>query len=241
MRYTPIVAPAELPVVGETYETATLDLKAEVDDREGLELAKDVAAMANQFGGTILVGVVEGADGLLASWNPLTALRAAAIQTAYERAVMHFLSPRPRITALRIPVQGGECVAVNVEPYVDGVVGARADAKVNHVWRYPLRVGKETRWMTPEEVAIMTPQTRKALVMLDRMEPGDAVLKIRETLRSGTLMDQSNARFFDVDVADNIVRFRLNGDREPTAYPLDLVRTVYREYDSWIVVFDSFR
>lgn len=240
-RYTPVVAAPDLPEIGRGHESATLEFKGGVNSRDSLELAKDVAAMANHLGGTILVGAVEGADGLLERWNALDASTAAEVQTAYERAAMRFLSPRPRIGALRIAIPGGECVAVNVEPHVDGVVGARADARIEHTWRYPLRVGKETRWMTPEEVALMTPQTRKALVMLSRLNRGDLILKVRETLLSGTKHDQSNARFESVNADDNVVAFRLAGDREPTFYPLDLVKTVYREEDGWIVVFDSFR
>lgn len=236
----PITMASELPVVGTAYETSELDFKRQVDPTNLLELAKDIAAFANYFGGTILVGMEEGNDGLLEAHHPLPSVFAGKVVTAYETAAREFLSPRPRVQAARITIDGGECIAVNIEPYLDGVVAARADADNPHVWRFPIRIGKECKWLTPEEVAQMTPQTRKAIVMLSRINYGARIVKLREVSVKGASMDSSELRFGEVCEGDNAVRMLLSDDRV-TSYPLDMVRSVYRDEHGWYIVMHAFR
>lgn len=235
----PITMANQLPIVGTSHETSELDFKREIDPKDPIELAKDIAAFANQLGGTILVGLQESNEGLAVKWFPMTPTVAAEVQTAYERAALEHLSPRPRVQAARIQIEGGECVAVNIEPYVDGVVAARADAKNPHVWRFPIRIGKECKWLTPEEVALMTPQTRKAIVMLSRIKHGEKIVFYESRL------DQSRSvtaavPFKGVNLDENVIFF--GHPREKTfAYPLDMVRSVYRAEYGWCVVMDAFR
>lgn len=236
----PITMASQLPVVGTSYETSALDFKRDANLKDPLELAKDIAAFANQLGGTILVGMQESNEGLAVKWFPMTASVAAEVQTAYERAALEHLSPRPRVQAARIPIKGGECIAVNIEPYVDGVVAARADAKNPHVWRFPIRIGKECKWLTPEEVALMTPETRKAIVMLSRINYGARIVKLREVSTKGASMDSSELRFGEVRDGDNALRLLLSDDRV-TSYPLDMVRSVYRDEHGWHIVMHAFR
>ena len=228
----PITMANQLPVVGTAYENAELDFKRQVDPTNLLELAKDIAAFANQFGGTILVGMEEGKDGLLEAHHPLPTIFAAKVQTAYETAARELLSPRPRVQAARIAINGGECIAVNIEPYLDGVVAARADADNPHVWRFPIRIGKECKWLTPEEVALMTPQTRKAIVMLSRIDLDEKIFF------SGSL--SVAVPFKGLNLDENVIV--VGHTTEKTfAYPLDMVRSVYRAEYGWCVVMDAFR
>lgn len=235
----PITMANQLPIVGTSYETSELDFKRDANLKEPLELAKDIAAFANQLGGTILVGMQESNEGLAAKWFPMSPSVAAEVQTAYERAALEHLSPRPRVQAARIAIEGGECVAVNIEPYVDGVVAARARKEAPE-WRFPIRIGKECKWLTPEEVALMTPQTRKAIVMLSRIEHGARIVKLREVSVKGGSMDSSELRFGEVCEGDNALRLLLSDDRV-TSYPLDMVRSVYRDEHGWYIVMHAFR
>jgi len=52
----PIVRPEDLPSPGTSTELPELDFKSTVNTADSIELAKDVAALANTVGGSILVG-----------------------------------------------------------------------------------------------------------------------------------------------------------------------------------------
>jgi hypothetical protein len=92
----PILGQADLPLVGEAFETGGVDFKGKIDESDHRELAKDVAALANSTGGTVLVGAFED-GGRLGIYKPMDSAQAARIKDAYERSVRDLCSPSPVI------------------------------------------------------------------------------------------------------------------------------------------------
>lgn len=141
-----------------TEESETLEFKREVWS-DGKEAAKDVAAMANAWGGEILIGVAEGSDGSRASAFAMT-LAADGREREGQRIhqlLEHYLRPRDFVDRLRfswltaplgetvlaiwVPAAARACMAVAHE---EGRKGAR--------FQFPVRAGRETRFMEYDEV-----------------------------------------------------------------------------------------
>lgn len=163
-------------VVRETY---TVEFKGGADPKRLAEHAKDIAAFANAFGGTLLVGAKELADGV--EYRGLPASVAKEVAEAYRLALRDRVRPKPRVevTELVNPETAQVVVAVNVHAFADQPVGcavdliqddlgARKSLHAEHVaWRFPQRIGNHTRWIQPEELAMLIngPARRTALLL----------------------------------------------------------------------------
>jgi hypothetical protein len=170
--YKPIVSVADLPQVGQDIEHETLDFKARYDLAKPEirhEIAKDLAMFANHLGGTVLVGAAEDRTSKrLHAWAPLSPQDAGLIQDAAEKALEH-LSPRPLLAVSRLPVDGGEVVALNVEPMIGGVVGVR-QASHRDSYTFPIRRASQCAWLSPEVLPMyLLPELRRIVIMLERV------------------------------------------------------------------------
>src|SRR5262245_60071204 len=84
----PIITPDDLPPRGTSGERADLDFKRVVSrtgHADDIELAKDIAALANTVGGTILVGA-DASNSRLQSYCGVPSGKAAEIGEWYEKA-----------------------------------------------------------------------------------------------------------------------------------------------------------
>lgn len=242
--------PCQLPAIG-AEETTELDFKLTYrkgDGFDAFEMAKDVAAMANANGGTILIGAAEDKNGeRLGCYKPLDASTAKETATALEHAVGNRCSPRPVVSVSRIGVDGGEVVAVNVWAYPSQPVGVKVrgdktDGWGEPAWVFPLRVATQTVPLLPEALPMMMePDIRRRVILLSRIVENCSVLVSSGPTPSGY---GGGGRAIDmvflyqrVDVMQNIAVFkvRYNGGGKPTFniihIPLDDVRTVYEDVD----------
>jgi hypothetical protein len=160
-------------------EEYTLEFKTTVNPNDRAELAKDVALLANMYGGLLLVGAAETAGGV--EYPGLPAAFAKTVQEAYTLAVRDFCSPRP-IFALReivSPKTGDVVVALNVEPFPDQAVGAAAadkQGKPSDAWRFPIRVRNHTFFASPDQLMLwFNPQTRRTAIGLSQIPDGTLV------------------------------------------------------------------
>jgi predicted HTH transcriptional regulator len=109
----PITNADQLPDPG-TRESNSLDFKKNYrkdGSFQHFEFGKDVAAMANAMGGTILVGAQEAASALKI-YIPLSTEEADSTIRSIEEAVRDRCSPSPVVATTRIPYQTGHIVAV---------------------------------------------------------------------------------------------------------------------------------
>jgi hypothetical protein len=166
--------PSDLPAVGTVYEREHLDFKVRVQGTRTYELAKDVAAFANNTGGVILVGAEEKDDRLV-RYVPMPQPEADSARRAFDAAVRDRCVPPPPTELEVIAHAGGFLLAVNVRPLPDQVVGVKAPVekvpgdKVGDVaFVFPLRVQAGTKFLQPNELGtVIISALRRSAIMLD--------------------------------------------------------------------------
>lgn len=248
--FVPIRGTAGLPVVGapDAVEGHTLDFKEWHDGitfRE-LEVAKDVAAFANASGGVLIYGATAIAM-RLAKYEGKSPVEAEAWCKRVDELVRERCSPPPIIEPRVVvsPDGSSSLVVVNVNPAGGQAVGVRVLAKTDEwiepvtgdsarsakgvdAYIFPIRAGEGTRWLNPEQVAmLMIPRLRRAISLLRQIAPNEEIhidsLSTEEVWVRGP-------RYFDsVNELENalIVRSRsIHGAIE--RYPLDAVCSVWR-------------
>lgn len=172
----------------ETPESLTLEFKTEVSLGGGFEQAKDVAAMANAQGGTLLVGAVE-AGRRLVRFKPVAEAHAKDLSRAYEEAVRDRCVPPPVVAVEVLPCDGGHLVAVHVTPSVYPVAvrlrkgeaaartGPSSDAWSGDAWVYFLRVATQNKEVSPETLALaMSPDVRRITILLRSIPFGAPIM-----------------------------------------------------------------
>jgi hypothetical protein len=163
---------AALPRRSEAYltERQWFDLKETYAPEKLAEMAKDVAAFANALGGAIIVGATEGPTEPDYS-APLAAKYADDRALDIDKAVRDYCRPSPTAHVRTIPspdAQGKVVLVVNVEPAVDQPIAAR-HATDKDSWRFPVRVGRDTEFLFPEQLPLyMNSKARRAKLLLLR-------------------------------------------------------------------------
>jgi|GEM_PF-1738587 len=152
-------------------ERLWFDLKETYQPQSQAEMAKDVAAFANALGGAVIVGAKEGATEPDYS-SPLSATYAAKIENEFDLAVRDFCRPSPTVHVRTIPVpteKGKVIIVANIESFVDQPVAARHGTDKD-MWRFPLRVGRHTEYLFPEQLPLyMNSKARRAKLLLVRV------------------------------------------------------------------------
>jgi hypothetical protein len=251
-----IERPDQLPKLGER-ESPTLDFKGKLDRLENgkvdsFELAKDVAAMASVYGGTLLVGACEeGRGGKLATYKPLSASDSTEAIDAYQKATRDRCRPAPLLSPRAIPFDAGSIVAINVMPVIEGPVAVRirsdgSDGYGGDAYVFPVRLSTHAIMFTPERLPmLMNPDVRRMAILLQSI-PKDAA-KVRlwmlvETPRarlapqlpgSGppTAYRSEEVTELDVSPERNVLICKRDGGRNTIWVPLDDVVSVSPERD----------
>jgi hypothetical protein len=161
-------------VVGQR-ESETLDFKSGVTAKKG-EIALDVAAFANAYGGVLAYGAIEGErDGVkvavgckdIGPPEPHVSLIEDAVHTH-----LYGVDPKPQCLPLR--VAGDRVLIVNV-PASARLVGYHDTSERERV-RYPVRVGTDRRYLRPDEVERRTlsfPARVTQLRIMDLLSQGE--------------------------------------------------------------------
>ena len=228
-----------LPHIG-TTESECLDFKARLNRTDGgrkvdyAELAKDLAAFANAYGGTILVGACERGVGELQQYDALSAEEAEEAGTAYVHAGEALCFPRVPVTLARIACDAGFVLAVNVEPRLDAIVGVRSASNSN-AYLFPVRHDDDTKFLNPEQTVLnMLPQVRRTIILL-RQIPSNAhvVVDPNETyvLQSQMFPKSQAGSIHSIDVDKN--SFQVGSGY----FALDRVESVFLKAAQWVVVY----
>jgi hypothetical protein len=228
---------ADLPAEGSSYEREYLDFKVKIDGQPTYEIAKDVAAFANRFGGVILIGAQDQDDRLI-RYVPLKQAAVDVTRRAVLDAVKDRCVPPPRLDPVVISVPGGFLLAVNVRPMPDQPVAVRAPIERSQgekitTWAFvfPIRIHTGTDYLkSPGEIAmLMLPELRYAAIRLDSIPP-EARSRVRVWWRvppSG--YQHMDARLVEVDVHEARVVFEIKDQpKSPPLLelPLEAIETV---------------
>jgi hypothetical protein len=152
--------PPEKRIDPSAHERPWIDFKETVAKDQREEMAKDVAAFANTYGGVILIGAKDTPSGV--EYPGIPREYARHLKEAYEEAAKEWCRPIPQVFPVLIDLGNTNNVvlAVNIEAHLAGVVGAQTSAssgsgsrqRVAQPWRFPHRKGSHTAFWTPEEL-----------------------------------------------------------------------------------------
>jgi hypothetical protein len=139
-------------IAGGIAEDFDLDYKREPygqGDSAKRDLATDVAAMANTAGGAILIGVAEDEHARAASLSPVS-LADEQLRRIHQ-IVASGVAPVPAIEIAMVPGASPDqgVMAILVAPSDN----APHAVSMNSGWRYPVRQGATTRYLSESEIA----------------------------------------------------------------------------------------
>lgn len=238
-----IDSPEALPIVG-TRESPTLDFKGVLDRIEAngkpdyFEMAKDIAAMASAYGGTLLFRALGKSQ--LARYERLTEAEANEACEAYQTAAKDRCIPVPPVTPVKIPFDGGFVVAVNIFAILDRPVAVKVKDAVAErfgpdAYVFPVRLSTHAIPYSPENLPmLLNPVIRRTIILLEAI-PTSGREKVTFTWHSWTddrwrpQMGTIELRIAGVDVNGNALRAQ-QGPPDRTfelRLPLDDVDTVW--------------
>ncbi|MBX3159194.1 MAG: ATP-binding protein [Deltaproteobacteria bacterium] len=234
MSYRPFFETSQLPSPGPLAEDLRLDMKMMVAGQlENAALASDIAAFANTAGGVLLVGAHEHPkdSGFLHAYVPLTHAEANDVGTQVKQA-LGLCSPRPIAEAKPVALADGSryVVAINCDPYAAPPIGVAQPGQRGGEkwWAFPVRRGRDTHNLRPEELAtIMEPRLRRMLLLLDRIP---RVAQNRSVARFHSSSGRAPPYFIvSFDAERSSVRLRGTQDPQEVVIPLDAVTMVWME------------
>jgi hypothetical protein len=229
-----------LPPLG-TREGVTLDFKATIKltDKGALddpfEAAKDVAAFANTYGGTLLIGAAHVGEAV-SKYLPMTDAVASTIERLVEESVRDRCRPAPSVAFERFAYDAGVVLAVHVAPFPSVVAvrvkGDKDDGYGDAAWVFFSRVTSQCKEFTPEVLPmLMLPEVRRVAILLRSIPPG---IKVDVQLNHSTTM--SDSTLVSVDELANVAFFENHTLPTPFEVALDAIASVFRRHDGkWFV------
>lgn len=133
------------------------------------EAVKDVVAMMNALGGTILVGISESPDDRAAEFCPAFSMhrkREQLLDWLRKDVVPEQASRHVHVLELRVDGGGAshDVLAVNIEPWPFGPVALRV-GQDRMSYRFPVRRDRETRHLAWEEIVERNDAARRAMYL----------------------------------------------------------------------------
>jgi hypothetical protein len=233
MRFEPLTEGMSLPAIGSGAEQALWDLKQGLSTKP-YHLAKDVAAFANHYGGTLLIGAEEEHE-QVKQYHPMTIDTLRAAEAAFHSAVTLLCSPKPQLNYARFEKDSGWVLAVNVWPSIATIIGVKVLADKQRcgygadAYVFPVRIVNHSDTITPAEFPMhMLPALRRTLLLLYAI-PTRALITLFTPSPSGnSAFDNSTNgyRLSRIDEPRNVAVF-MSGDNRERRVALDAVLRVH--------------
>jgi len=235
--FSPIEGLAQLPNVDAGYEKTSLDFKVKALGTDRFEAAKDVAALANTYGGTIIVGAAAAGE-FVKKYLPLTLEDASGTQRHYEEAVRDLCRPTPLFNVVPIEVDSGKVVAINVWPFAGQPIGVRLKKddlvrQLEDVFVYPIRSGAHTKAILPEQLHMFVDAKFRRTVIALHGSQGSRIKILGRTKNGGWW---GIGEVLAVDELGNALELLLDfpeGKKGRFALPLDVIEAVWRDRGAW--------
>lgn len=158
--------------IGETSECIHWDYKQAFNSKDSDAIAIDLAAFANTYGGTLLIGVTEKKEnGLKVASGFVPNIDVEEIKKHVFTNILDLISPKIDVKIVQFDVSGNVVVAINVEPSVN-LVSVCLD-KNQQSFCFPYRTEYGNRYMSFQEVEkrMMDNKTRAMYLKLKKLIP----------------------------------------------------------------------
>jgi len=213
-------------------------------------LAKDVAALANTVGGSIIVGAATQGQRLIGYPGIPEQLVKAAGEN-YEKAAAQRCRPGPILKTQPLRTSSG-CMVLVVNVWMSPVapVGVNIRQKraplTDDAWAFPHRVGSQTAFFTPDQLGAvenMTGRRTAALLLgIPKGEWNQVRVSVIQAASPPNL--RLSGRLEAVSLGENVAQFAVcppGGKFLPLQVPLDWILTVWRDalHNKWEVVLDA--
>ncbi len=227
MLYTPFKTAQDferLIHLGETSESIHWDYKQSFSPKKSEDFAIDLAAFANTFGGTLLIGVAEKSDGVkkVAS-GFVPGINVEEIRKTVHTHISEIISPKTDVQVVPIDISGNLIVAINVEPSVN-LVGVCLD-KDRRSFSFPYRTEFGNRFMTFEEVEnrMADNKTRAMYLKLKKYIPSGGKVNVYPAPIANNKIEW---RFEWIHNSENEIRLDQNGYRS-IDIPISFIEEVW--------------
>ena len=183
-----------------------------------------MAAFANTFGGTLLIGVAEKSDGakkVASGFVP--GINVEEIRKIVHTHISEIISPKIDVQVVPIDVSGNLIVAINVEPSIN-LVGVRLD-KDRRSFSFPYRTEFGNRFMTFEEVEkrMVDNKTRAMFLKLKKYIPSGGKVNVYPAPIANNKIEW---RFEWIHNSENEIRLDQNGYRS-IDIPISFIEEVW--------------
>lgn len=210
--------------LGETSESIHWDYKQSFNPRKAEDLAIDLAAFANTFGGTLLIGVAEKSDGakkVASGFVP--GINVEEIRKTVHTHISEIISPKIDVQIVPIEVSGNFVVAINVEPSIN-LVGVCLD-RDRRQYSFPYRTEFGNRFMTLEEVEerMADNKTRAMYLKLKKYIPSGGKVNVYPAPIANNKIEW---RFEWIHNSENEIRLDQNGYRS-IDIPISFIEEVW--------------
>lgn len=178
MLYKPFRTPQDFQNrihLGETPENIYWDYKSVLNSKEPTNIAVDLAAFANSYGGTLLIGLSEKAseelNGLKVAREFVPKIDAESIKKQICSIASNYIFPPIDVKVDPIKILDNLIVAVNIDPSVN-LVGVRTNNERGN-FCFPYRTEYGNQFMIFEEVEkrMMNNKTRAMYLKLKKFLP----------------------------------------------------------------------
>jgi hypothetical protein len=165
--------------MGETPEGIHWDYKQSLNPKEPADIAIDLAAFANTYGGTLLIGIAEKKEnGLKVASGFVPNIDTEEIKKQVFTHILDLISPKIDVQIAQFNVSNNIVAAINVEPSVN-LISVRSK-KDPHAYSFPCRTEYGNRCMSFEEVEkrMIENKTRTMYLKLKKYFPLDEKVNI---------------------------------------------------------------
>jgi len=227
MLYTPFKTAQDfesLIHLGETSESIHWDYKHSFSPKKSEDFAIDLAAFANTFGGTLLIGVAEKTDGakkVASGFVP--GINVEEIRKTVHTHISEIISPKIDVQVVPIEVSDNLIVAVNVEPSIN-LVGVCLD-RDRRQYSFPYRTEYGNQFMIFEEVEkrMVDNKTRAMYLKLKKYLPSGGKVNVYPAPIANNKIEW---RFEWIHNSENEIRLDQNGYRS-IDIPISFIEEVW--------------
>ena len=210
--------------LGETSEGIHWDYKQMFNPKDPADVAIDLAAFANTYGGTLLIGVAEKKiNGLKVASNFVPNVDAEEIKKQVYTRIHEIISPKIDVQVVPIDVSGNPIVAVNVEPSIN-LVGVCLD-RDRRQYTFPYRTEYGNQYMIFEEVEkrMADNKTRAMYLKLKKYLPSGGKVNVYPAPIANNKIEW---RFEWISNSENEIRLNQNGYRSIDV-PISFIEEVW--------------